>query len=86
MNGDYFIVVIEDLNAKKLAGAATTFVEHKFIRGLGKVPMRSVSMALTHAQCGHIEDVVVDSTYRGKNFGLKYAEYDSMSADVWPPG
>lgn len=22
-------------------------------------------------QCGHIEDVVVDSTYRGKNFGLK---------------
>lgn len=29
-------------------------------------------------QCGHIEDVVVDSTYRGKNLGLKYAMLHSQ--------
>lgn len=23
-------------------------------------------------QCGHVEDIVVDSTYRGKNLGLRY--------------
>lgn len=44
-NGDYFIVVIEDTKTKKLAGAATTFVESKFIRNLGKVQARPGSDA-----------------------------------------
>ena len=45
-NGDYFIVVIEDVTAKRLAGAATTFIEHKFIRNLGKV---SILQSRAHA-------------------------------------
>lgn len=36
-NGDYLVVVIEDLKLKRLAGAATAFIESKFIRNLGKV-------------------------------------------------
>ena len=48
-NGDYFIVVIEDTKTKKLAGAATTFVESKFIRNLGKVHVSPCSAAQPRA-------------------------------------
>eukprot|EP01114_Cavostelium_apophysatum_P006182 TRINITY_DN1742_c0_g1_i1.p2 TRINITY_DN1742_c0_g1~~TRINITY_DN1742_c0_g1_i1.p2 ORF type:complete len:177 (+),score=43.54 TRINITY_DN1742_c0_g1_i1:73-603(+) len=53
----YFIVVIEDLKKKKVIAAGSLVVEKKVIHSNGK--------------CGHIEDVVVDSTYRGKNLGKR---------------
>jgi len=51
----YFVVVVEDVTKKRIVGAGTVAVEMKFIRGCSK--------------CGHIEDIVVDETYRGKNLG-----------------
>ncbi len=60
LNSSYFVLVIEDLSTSKIIGSATLLVEHKFIHSCGKV--------------GHIEDVVVDSTYRGRNLGLKLIE------------
>jgi len=53
----YYVVVIEDTKKSKIIGTATLLVEKKFIRGAGK--------------SGHIEDVVVDSSYRGKNLGKR---------------
>uniref|UniRef100_A0A915CLM3 Glucosamine 6-phosphate N-acetyltransferase n=1 Tax=Ditylenchus dipsaci TaxID=166011 RepID=A0A915CLM3_9BILA len=51
----YHVLVIEDLNAKKIIGSATLVLEYKFIHECG---------------CrGRIEDVVVDSSARGKAFG-----------------
>jgi len=55
-NGNYFVVVVEDLEEKKIVATATLFVEEKFVHKNGKV--------------GHIEDVVVDGAYRKHNFGL----------------
>ncbi|GAB4820439.1 hypothetical protein N2152v2_007485 [Parachlorella kessleri] len=57
---DYKIVVIEDLDKQKIIATATLLIEHKFIRNCGK--------------CGHIEDVVVDSTYRGLRLGIRVIE------------
>jgi len=56
----YYIVVIEDLKRKWIVGTATLFVEKKIIHGAGKV--------------GHIEDVVIDSSYRGKDLGKRLIE------------
>jgi len=53
----YFIVIIEDISKKKVIAAATLFIEKKVIHSIGK--------------CGHIEDVVVNSTYRGKQLGKR---------------
>ena len=49
------IYVVEDLEKNKIIGTASLFIEQKFIHGGGKV--------------GHLEDVVVDVGYRGKNIG-----------------
>ncbi|EFA80171.1 glucosamine 6-phosphate N-acetyltransferase [Heterostelium album PN500] len=57
-DGTYYIVIAEDLIKKKIIATGTIAVEKKFLRDCGT--------------CGHIEDIVVDSTYRGKNLGLKY--------------
>ena len=56
----YRIVVIEDPNSHKIVAAATVFVEVKFVHNCGQV--------------GHIEDVVVDETVRGKHLGVKVIE------------
>lgn len=56
----YRIVVIEDVEASRIVGTATLFKEMKFIRGC--------------ASCGHVEDVVVDSGYRGKQLGKRLLE------------
>jgi glucosamine-phosphate N-acetyltransferase len=53
----YYIFVIEDLEKKRIVGCATLFIEVKFLHNCSSV--------------GHIEDVVVDSSYRGKQLGQK---------------
>jgi hypothetical protein len=54
----YFTVVIEDTNKSKIIATATLIVEMKYTHGCSKV--------------GHIEDVVVDETYRGYKLGKRY--------------
>ena len=50
-----FVVVIEDVVKKHIVAAGTLLIELKFLRGGGLV--------------GHIEDIVTDKNYRGKNLG-----------------
>ncbi|KAL0209459.1 hypothetical protein RCL1_007827 [Eukaryota sp. TZLM3-RCL] len=57
---DTYVYVIEDVESGKVVAAATLLVEQKFIHQCGKV--------------GHIEDVVVSSTYRGQNLGRVLVE------------
>lgn len=56
-NGDYKIVVAEDMEQGKLVGTATLLIERKFIHSCGKV--------------GHVEDVVVDTNCRGQKLGQR---------------
>lgn len=58
----YHIVVIEDLKASRIVATGTLIVEQKFLRGCGKA--------------GHIEDIVVHDSQRGKKFGIRYGEDD----------
>ena len=51
----YDVWVIEDAVHKKLAATSTLFIEQKVIHGGSRV--------------GHIEEVVTDSSYRGKGIG-----------------
>ncbi|KAJ1975512.1 Glucosamine-phosphate N-acetyltransferase-like protein [Dimargaris cristalligena] len=51
-----YVVVIEDLDRSQVVAAGTLVLERKFIRGCGKI--------------GHIEDIVVSSTERGKRLGI----------------
>lgn len=51
---------VADVDKQQIIATATLVVELKFIRGCSK--------------CGHIEDVVVDSTYRGLRLGLRVIE------------
>jgi glucosamine-phosphate N-acetyltransferase len=53
--GDYYVTVIEDARKNKIIGSATLVIERKFIHGCGNR--------------AHLEDVVVDDTYRGKQLG-----------------
>eukprot|EP00475_Leptophrys_vorax_P021800 TRINITY_DN2961_c0_g1_i1.p1 TRINITY_DN2961_c0_g1~~TRINITY_DN2961_c0_g1_i1.p1 ORF type:complete len:171 (-),score=55.38 TRINITY_DN2961_c0_g1_i1:33-545(-) len=59
-HGVYRVVVIEDLDKKLIIATATLFVEKKFVHSCGLV--------------GHVEDVVVNSTYRGQNLGLRVVQ------------
>ncbi|KAJ8672981.1 hypothetical protein QAD02_004242 [Eretmocerus hayati] len=54
-SGGYYVIVVEDLKIGKVIGSATLVVEQKFIHGC--------------SQRGHLEDVVVNSNYRGKKLG-----------------
>jgi glucosamine-phosphate N-acetyltransferase len=57
--GEYFVIVIEELApTRRIVASGSILVEQKFIRKCGKV--------------GHIEDIVVHESQRGKNFGRKY--------------
>ena len=64
----YKIIVIEDVKKEKIIGAGSFILEHKFIRNLGFA--------------GHIEDIVVDSTYRGKNLGKRIIELLKLLGQV----
>lgn len=57
MSGKYFTIVIEELSTSRIVASGTVLVEIKFIRGCGKV--------------GHVEDIVVHESQRGKSFGKK---------------
>ena len=57
-NPNHYIYVVE--KDGKIVGMATVLVEQKFIHSGSRV--------------GHIEDVVVDSKYRGLNIGKKLVE------------
>jgi dTDP-glucose pyrophosphorylase/predicted GNAT family N-acyltransferase len=61
LNSNHHIYVIEDANTKRIIANITLIVEKKFIRG-GKSAV-------------HIEDVVVDGSYRGKNIGVQMLRY-----------
>lgn len=50
-----YVIVIEDVLKHHIAAAGTLLIELKFLRGGGLV--------------GHIEDIVTDKSYRGKNLG-----------------
>ena len=79
------IAVIEDLDEEKIIGSAALIIEAKFIHDCGKasqstfvlVPAPVVYNYLTsdpHKQVGHIEDVVVNSNYRGQRLGFQVVE------------
>mmetsp|Transcript_17599 Transcript_17599/g.56906 ORF Transcript_17599/g.56906 Transcript_17599/m.56906 type:complete len:178 (-) Transcript_17599:263-796(-) len=59
-NPAYAVVVIEDVVQKKVVGTAQLIIEDKFIHECGRV--------------GHVEDVVVDASVRGRNLGRKVVE------------
>lgn len=56
--GCYYITVIEDTRKQEIIGAASLITEFKIIHSCG---LR-----------GRLEDVVVNSTYRGKQLGKLY--------------
>jgi len=58
--GTYHVLVIEDTSKGKIIAAATLILELKFIRECSRV--------------GHVEDVVVDKTYRGHNLGFRIVD------------
>ncbi|KAF9134057.1 Glucosamine-phosphate N-acetyltransferase-like protein [Mortierella sp. 14UC] len=55
--GVYHIVVIEELRERRIVATGTLIVEQKFLRGCAKA--------------GHIEDIVVHDSQRGKKFGIR---------------
>ncbi|KAK9478401.1 acyl-CoA N-acyltransferase [Lipomyces japonicus] len=55
--GEYFVVVIENLLTGQVVGTGTLVVEHKFIHECGLV--------------GHIEDIAVAKSEQGKKLGIK---------------
>jgi len=58
--GCYVTIVIEDTTKGLIIATATLLLEHKFIHGCGTI--------------GHVEDVVVNTTYRGQNLGIRVME------------
>ncbi|KAH9849361.1 acyl-CoA N-acyltransferase [Lenzites betulinus] len=53
----YYPIVIMDKPSDRIVAVGTTFIERKFLRGLGCV--------------GHIEDIAVDKSQQGKKLGLR---------------
>ena len=57
-HNEQYVIVIEDVVAKTIAATGAIFLERKFLRA--------------GALAGHIEDIVVNKSYRGKDFGKMY--------------
>eukprot|EP01127_Copromyxa_protea_P019252 TRINITY_DN61_c0_g2_i1.p1 TRINITY_DN61_c0_g2~~TRINITY_DN61_c0_g2_i1.p1 ORF type:complete len:184 (-),score=21.37 TRINITY_DN61_c0_g2_i1:66-581(-) len=53
----HIVVVIEDVNSRKIVATGTLLIERKFARNIGL--------------CGHIEDIVVLSDVRGAQLGRR---------------
>ncbi|CAN8300037.1 unnamed protein product [Cochlearia groenlandica] len=59
---DHVICVVEEESSKRIAATGSVMIEKKFLRNCGK--------------SGHIEDVVVDSEFRGKHhLGKKVIDF-----------
>ncbi|KAG1668667.1 hypothetical protein FOA52_001275 [Chlamydomonas sp. UWO 241] len=56
----YIVMVFEDTDKGAVVGSATCAIERKFIHACGMV--------------GHIEDVVVDGSYRGQRLGQRLVD------------
>jgi len=54
----YYIIVVEDTAANQIVANGTIVLERKFTHSTGIV--------------GHLEDIVVDSKYRGQQLGKMY--------------
>merc|ERR1719443_1454205 len=65
-SGTYYVIVIEDLENKRVIGAATMVMEKKFIHSCGSV--------------GRLEDVVVSDKYRGRQLGKLLVTTTSLLA------
>ncbi|KAK4284992.1 hypothetical protein QN277_001748 [Acacia crassicarpa] len=61
LGDDHIICVVEDELRGRIIATGSIFIEKKFLRNCGKV--------------GHIEDVVVDSSARGKQLGKKVIKF-----------
>eukprot|EP01114_Cavostelium_apophysatum_P011521 TRINITY_DN2581_c0_g1_i2.p1 TRINITY_DN2581_c0_g1~~TRINITY_DN2581_c0_g1_i2.p1 ORF type:complete len:221 (+),score=36.22 TRINITY_DN2581_c0_g1_i2:283-945(+) len=59
-NPDQVVLVIENIQTNRIVAAGTLLVERKFIHEGGT--------------CGHVEDIVVDTTQRGQNLGKRIVE------------
>lgn len=77
----YNTLVIEDLDKQIIIGTTTLLLERKFLRACGLVMESLLSLSYVvglsfvlhnNNQVGHIEDVVVNDTYRGKRLGQRY--------------
>lgn len=55
LTDEHSISVIEDPTTSKIIGSATLLIERKFIHNMGRV--------------GHIEDVIIDNSFRGHGLG-----------------
>ena len=62
-----YIYVLIDLDNNRIVGSITLLIEHKLIRNCGKV--------------GHIEDVIVDKSYRGQGLGKKLIDHIKLEAE-----
>ena len=60
LNENHQIYVIEELENKKIIGSATIWIEPKLIRNYSRV--------------AHLEDIVIDSKFRGFGLGKKIVE------------
>ncbi len=69
----YFVCVIEEEATRRIVASGTLVVEQKFIRQCGKVQPLFDCLR----KVGHIEDIVVHDSQRGKNFGRLYDRFVS---------
>ena len=65
----YYILVVVSRETDQIVASGGVFVEHKFLRGLGRV--------------GHIEDIAVAREMQGKKLGLRMIQaLTQISEDV----
>lgn len=81
--GTYYIIVIENTQLNQIVASGSLILEKKFIHSCGQVRHYTINFDSSNVftctmfdkciysqlQRGRIEDIVVDSTYRGKQFG-----------------
>lgn len=67
-NEYHFTIIVEDVDSKRIIGSATLLIEPKLIHNVSFV--------------GHIEDVVVDTKYRGHGLGKMMIDHLSDKAEL----